>query len=187
MPAAGPAGAPSVSDMRRSDDRWARAGDRHWRGGARLAASCATLFGAMSLLVDWDAGTLTTARALLWLGLSVAVFTILLPARVTAGTGWLAVRGPWRRRMVRTDALTTVRQYDGVSSRLVLRDAYGHRLELDPRVLAANPLIWHELDTGVRRSVEHGTLLHGGDVLDRLGHGIDDETARAVLRASGLS
>jgi hypothetical protein len=173
--------------MRRSDDRWVRAGDRHWPGSARLATSCAALFGAMSLLVDWDAGSLSLPRALLWLGLSAVLFTILLPARVTAGTGWLAVRGPWRRQMVRTDALTTVWRYDGVSSHLVLHDTYGHRLELDPRVLAANPLIWHELDTGVRRSVERGTLLQGTDVLDRLGHAIDEETVRSVLKASGLS
>lgn len=161
--------------------------DRHWRAGARLAASCAALFAAMSLLVDWDAGSLSPPRALLWLALSAAVFTVLLPARVTAGPGWLEVRGPWRRRLVRTDALTTVWRHDDVSPHLVLRDAYGHRLELDPRVLAANPLIWHELDTGVRRSAERGTLLRGGDVLDRLGHSIDDETVRGVLRASGLS
>ncbi|WP_328748931.1 hypothetical protein OHT57_26145 [Streptomyces sp. NBC_00285] len=173
--------------MRRSDDRWDRAGDRHWRGSARLAASCTTLFGAMCLLVDWDARSLSPLRVVLWLGMSAALFTVLLPPRVTAGTGWLAVRGPWRRRVVRTDALTTVRRYDGVSSQLVLRDAYGHRVELDPHVLAANPLVWHELDTGVRRSVERGTLLQGADVLERLGHSIDDETARAVLRASGLS
>ncbi|NNN34259.1 hypothetical protein HLK59_28630 [Streptomyces sp. S3(2020)] len=173
--------------MRRPDGRWARTGDRHWRGGALLATGCAALFGAMSLLVDWDAGSLSPLRALLWVGLSAAFFTVLLPAQVTAGTGWLAVRGPWRRQMVRTDALTTVWRYDGVSSRLVLRDAYGDRLELDPRVLAANPLIWHEFDTGVRRSVERGTLLQGGDVLDRLGHDIDDETVLAVLKASGLS
>ncbi|MDQ0933650.1 hypothetical protein [Streptomyces turgidiscabies] len=110
---------------------------------------------------------------------------------MTAGAGWPAVRDPWRRRTVRTDALTTalttVRRYGDISYRLVLRDAYGHRVELDPRVLAANPLLWHELDTGVRRSVERGTLLRGADVLDRLGHSIDEETARAVLRASGLS
>jgi hypothetical protein len=172
--------------MRRSSDRWAPAGDRHWRGGARLAASCAVLFGALSLLVDWDAGSLSPLRALLWISMSAALFTVLLPPRVTAGPGWLAVRGPWHRCMVRTDALTTVRQYDGVSSHLVLRDVHGRQLELDPRILAANPLIWHELDTGVHRSVERGTLLHGTDILERLGHHIDDETTRAVLRASGL-
>ncbi|MEU1516045.1 hypothetical protein ABZ490_28565 [Streptomyces sp. NPDC005811] len=172
--------------MQRTDRR-APAGDRHWRGSARLATSCALLFCALSLLVDWDAGSLTPTRALLWSTLSAAVFTVLLPPRVTAGPGWLAVRSPWCRRMVRTDALVTVRQYGGVSSHLVLRDVHSRRLELDPRVLAANPLIWHEFETGVRRSLERGTLLQGADVLEQLGHRIDDETTRAVLRASGLS
>lgn len=165
----------------------APAGDRHWRGSARFAVSCALTFCAMALSVDWDAGTLAPSRALLWLALSTALFTILLPHRVTAGPGWLAVRGPVRRRMIRTDALTGVRQYDGVTSHLVLRDVYGHRLELDPRVLAANPVLWHELDTGVRRSLERGTLREGTDILERLGHQIDDTTAQAVLRASGIS
>ncbi|MGW5463293.1 hypothetical protein [Streptomyces sp. NPDC003996] len=163
------------------------AGDRHWRGSARLALTCALLFCALSLLVDWDAGSLTPVRALLWVTLSAAVCAVLLPQRVSAGPGWLAVRTSWRRHVVRTDALVSVRQYDGVSSHLVLRDADGHRLELDPRVLTANPLLWHELDTGVRRSLERGTLLRGADVLHRLGRRIDDETVRAVLRASGLS
>lgn len=172
--------------MRRFDDRCVGAGDRHWRGSARLATSCAALFGAMSLLTDWDAGSLSLPRALLWLALSAALFTVLLPARVTAGAGWLAVRSPWRRQTVRTDALTTVWRYDGVSSHLVLHDTYGHRLVLDPRVLAANPLIWHELDTDVRRSVERGTLLQGRDVLRGLGRRIDEETLRGVLRESGL-
>ncbi|MFG2128694.1 hypothetical protein ACGFNV_12985 [Streptomyces sp. NPDC048751] len=163
------------------------AGDRHWRGSARFAVSCALVFCAMALLVDWDAGSLAPLHALLWVTASTVVLTILLPPRVTAGPGWLAVREPWSRRLVRTDALVAVRQYDGVSSHLVLRDTYGYRLELDPRVLVANPLLWHELDTGVRRSLERGTLHQGADVLERLGHRIDDETARAVLRASGLS
>jgi hypothetical protein len=35
--------------------------------------------------------------------------------------------------------------------------------------------------------MEHGTLRQGADVLERLGHRIDDEALRAVLRASGLS
>ncbi|MFE9453742.1 hypothetical protein [Streptomyces sp. NPDC006739] len=164
----------------------APAGDRHWRGGATLAACCAVGFAALTLLVDWDAGTLTPARAALWTALSAAVLAVLLPPRVSAGPGWLSVRGPLRRRSVRTDALTAVGQYGDVSSHLVLRDAYGHRLEVDPRVLAASPLLWHELDTGVRRSLERGTLCQGADVLDRLGRRIDADTARAVLRASGL-
>ncbi|MEU0206296.1 hypothetical protein [Streptomyces canus] len=168
-------------------DRRVLAGDRHWRGNARLAAICALVFCALSLLVDWDGGTVTLLRALLWLTLSVTVFAVLLPPQVTAGPGWLEVRTPWRRHIVRTDALVAVRQYGGVSARLVLCDTHGGRLDLDPRVLAANPLIWHELDTGVHRSVDRGTLLQGTDVLGQLRHRIDDETARAVLRASGLS
>ncbi|MGW0766228.1 hypothetical protein [Streptomyces sp. NPDC002676] len=163
------------------------AGDRHWRGSARLAVGCALAFCVLSILVDWDAGSLTPLRALLWVTLSATVCTVLLPQRVSAGPGWLAVRTPWRRVVVHTDALAAVRQYDGVSSHLVLRDIHGHRLELDPRVLVANPLLWHALDTGVRRSLERGTLRQGADVLDRLGRLIDDETIQAVLRASGLS
>ncbi|MFE2532177.1 hypothetical protein, partial [Streptomyces sp. NPDC059371] len=138
------------------------AGDRNWRAGARLAVTCALLFCAMALLVDWDAGSLTSPRALLWLMVSAVVGFVLLPPRVSAGPGRLVVRTPWRRHVVHTDALTTVRQYDGVSSHLVLRDVHGHRAELDPRVLTANPLIWHELDTGVRRSVVGGGGRRGG-------------------------
>ena len=163
------------------------ADDRHWRGSARLATGCALTFAVMAVLVDWDADTLTPPRALLWLALSTAVLTVLLPHRVSAGPGWLAVRGPVRRRRVRTDALVVVGQYGDVATRLVLRDAFGNRLELDPRVLVANPLIWHELDTGVRRSLERGTLRQGTDVLRQLGRLIDDETALSVLRASGIS
>lgn len=148
---------------------------------------CALGFAAMTELVDWDAGTLTPPRTLLWLTLSATLLVVLLPPHVTAGPGWLAVQGTMRRQVVRTDALVTVRQFDGVSLHLVLRDAYGHRLELDPRVLVTNPLLWHEVDTGVRRSLERGTLREGAEVLQRLGHRIDDETARSVLRASGLS
>ncbi|MEU1515001.1 hypothetical protein ABZ490_23115 [Streptomyces sp. NPDC005811] len=172
--------------MRRSGPR-DPADDRHWSGSARFAMGCALVFCAMTMVVDWDAGSLTPVRALLWAALSTAMCAVLLPPRVSAGPGWLAVRTPWRRRMVRTDALVAVRQYDGASAHLVLRDTQGNRLELDPRVLAANPLIWHELDTGVRHSVERGTLRQGAEVLERLGHRIDDETAEAVLRLSGLS
>ncbi|MER6535644.1 hypothetical protein ACWDE0_17530 [Streptomyces sp. 900105755] len=163
------------------------AGDRTWRGGARLAVGSALGFGGLTFAVDWDAGTLTPARALLWVTLSAAILVVLLPARVTAGPGWLAVRGALRRRTVRTDSLVSVGQYGDVAAHLVLRDTRGNRLELDPAVLHANPLLWHELDTGVRRSVERGTLRRGTEVLARLGHEIDDTNARAVLAASGLT
>lgn len=141
----------------------------------------------MTLLVDWDAHTLTAPRTMLWLVMTAAIFTILLPQRVTAGPGWLAVRGLVRRQVVRTDALVTVRQYGDVSAYLTLRDTDGRRLDLDPRILVTNPLLWHELDTGVRRSRASGTLLEGIDVLERLRHEIDDAEARAVLRASGIT
>ena len=172
--------------MRRSGPAGS-AGDRHWRGSARLATGCALVFCAMSVLVDWDAGSLTPLRALLWVALSAVVCAVLLPPRVTAGPGWLRVYAPWCRQVIHTDTLTAVRRYDGVSSHLVLRDTHGHTLKLDPRVLTANPLLWHELDTGVRRSLERGTLRHGAEIMKRLGQDIDDETTEAVLRASGLS
>ncbi|MEU0968709.1 hypothetical protein ABZ357_26065 [Streptomyces sp. NPDC005917] len=163
------------------------AGDRTWRGSARLAVGCALGFGGLTLLVDWDAGTLTPVRALLWVTLSAVILTVLLPARVTAGPGWLAVRGPLRRRTVRTDSLVHVGQYGDLSAHLVLCDTAGNRLELDPNVLHANPLLWHELDTGVRRSLARGTLRRGTEVLAQLRREIDDTNTRAVLKASGLT
>lgn len=163
------------------------AGDRHWRGSARLAVAYALVFGTLATLTDWEAGSLTPGRAALWLGLATAIGLLLMPPRVAAGRGWLSVRGPLCRRAVRTDALVGVRQYDGVSSHLVFRDIDGRRLELDPRVLAANPFLWHEVDTGLRHSLETGTLCQGVEVLRRLERAIDDEEARAVLKESGMS
>ncbi|MFE6622695.1 hypothetical protein [Streptomyces sp. NPDC057740] len=162
-------------------------GDRHWRGSARFALGCALLFLGMTLLVDLDGETLTPARTLLWLALTALLFTILFPQRVTAGPGWLEVRGLLRRQTVRTDELVAVRRHGRVTALLTFRDTDGYRLDLDPRVLIANPLLWHELDTGVRRSRERGTLLEGTDVLEQLAHQIDDATTQAILKASGFS
>ncbi|WP_031487764.1 hypothetical protein [Streptomyces bicolor] len=173
--------------MQGNGPRPAPTSDRHWRGGARFATGCALAFFGMTLLVDWDAHTLTPPRTLLWLVMTSVIFTILLPQRVTAGPGWLAVRGLVRRQTVRTDALVSIRQYGDISAHLTLRDTDGRRLDVDPLVLVTNPLLWHELDTGVRRSRAGGTLLEGTDLLERLRHQIDDATARAVLRASGIS
>ncbi|GAU69183.1 hypothetical protein SSP35_11_00020 [Streptomyces sp. NBRC 110611] len=72
------------------------------------------------------------------------------------------------------------------SRRLVLRDVHGRWLELDRRVLEADPLVWHLLDAGVRRSLDRGTLRHGAYVLQELADRIDGHEARAVLKASGL-
>ncbi|WP_432035200.1 hypothetical protein ABVG11_34030 [Streptomyces sp. HD1123-B1] len=160
--------------------------DRRWRGDARCAAYCALAFVALTTLLDWGSGGLTMGRADLWALIGAVVFTVLRPARVTAGDGWVAVRGLLCERRVRTDALVSVTQYGSVSTRLVLRDVHGHVVELDPDVLVANPLLWHRLDTGARRSRRSGTLRQGGAVLDRLGERIDGGTAREILRASGL-
>ncbi|KKD07500.1 hypothetical protein [Streptomyces sp. WM6386] len=163
------------------------ADDRHWRGTVRLAAGLALTFGALTLFVDWDMGTLTLTRALLWLTLSATVFAVLFPQRVTAGPGWLEVQGLAGHHRVHTDALVSVQLYGQISSHLILRDTHGNRLECDPRVLITNPFLWHELDTGVRHSLEHGTLRQSPDALRHLGQEIDDEAALSVLRASGIS
>jgi hypothetical protein len=163
-----------------------RAGDRHWRGGARFALWCTLAFYGPAMLLDRAAGTLTLQRAGLWTLLAALILVVLLPPRVTAGEGWLAVQGLVRKRRVRTDALVEVRQHEGISAHLLLRDAGGRWVELDPRVLAANPLLWHAVDAGARRSRERGTLRSGTDVLQRLSERIDGAEAQAVFRASGL-
>ncbi|MBL1097540.1 hypothetical protein JK363_12775 [Streptomyces sp. 205] len=160
--------------------------DRRWRGDARCAAYCALTFVVLTTLLDWGSGGLTVGRADLWALIGAVVFMVLRPARVTAGDGWLAVRGLLCERRVRTDALVSVMEYGSISTRLVLRDAHGHAVELDPDVLVANPLLWHRLDAGARRSRQRGTLRHGAAVLDRLGERIDGGTAREILKASGL-
>jgi len=147
---------------------------------------CAVAFFGLSLLVDGYSGGLTLSRAVLCAVLGAVVFAVLLPPRVTAGQGWLAVRGLLREHRVRTDALVTVESYGTVASRVVLRDAYGGWAELDPQGLAANPLLWHLLDAGARRSRAGGTLRSGTDVLRELAERIDGERARAVFRASGM-
>ncbi|GGX43187.1 hypothetical protein [Streptomyces noursei] len=160
--------------------------DRHWRAHARRALQCALAFVGLLVLLDWGSGGLTPARAGLWALLGAVAFAVLLPARVSAGDGWLAVRGLVGRRQVRTDALVAVRRYGGVAPRLLLRDARGRRLVLDSRVLEANPLIWHLLDAGARRSLALGTLRHGTHALGELADRIDGQEARGVLAASGL-
>ncbi|MFI9343637.1 hypothetical protein ACIG0D_20575 [Streptomyces sp. NPDC052773] len=160
--------------------------DRQWTRHLRGAlASAAVLLGAL-LLIDWAATTLTPWRGALWLVLAALLFLMLCPPRVAAGTGWLETRFLLRTRRVRTDLLVSVRCSDGIAQRLVLRDALGARVELDPRVLVANPELWHRLDEDAQRAQTAGALLCGRTALDRLGRRVDRETAHAVFRVSGL-
>ncbi|MFI9358028.1 hypothetical protein [Streptomyces lydicus] len=152
----------------------------------RRALQYSLAFVGLLMVLDWGEGSLTLPRAMLWAVLGIGVLAVLLPSRVAAGDGWLAVHGLVRERRVRTDALVSVRRYGGIASHLVLRDTYGKWLELDSRVLEANPLIWHLLDAGARRSLASGTLRHGTQELQELADRIDGQEARAVLTASGL-
>ncbi|MEU5613237.1 hypothetical protein ACI2L4_38450 [Streptomyces sparsogenes] len=160
--------------------------DRHWRLDARYAGLCALGFAGLTILLDWGSGGLTVPRADLWAVLGVLVFAVLRPPRVSAGDGRLAVRGLVRERRVCTDALVAVRLDGSIATRLVLRDAYGGSVAFDPKVLVANPLLWHQLDAGARRSRERGMLRHGESTLRRLGERIDGGAVREVLRASGM-
>ncbi|EMF02003.1 hypothetical protein [Streptomyces mobaraensis] len=161
--------------------------DTGWPARARGAACCAALL--FAVLIALDAGTLglTGPRTLLWAALAVVLLAILLPPHVTAGDGWLASRGLLRRRRVLTGRLVAVHWGGAFAQRLVLRDAAGNRLELDLQVLAANPALWHRLDTALRHSRTHGTLRIGSADLEQLTRALDAVTAHAVLRVSGLA
>jgi hypothetical protein len=158
---------------------------RGWHADPRWAVACAGAFLGLAMLLDAGSGGLTAPRAGCWVGLSLGLLAVLLPSRVVAGDGWLTVRSPVRTRSVRTDALAGVCRTGDVAVRLVLRDVHGGRVELDPRILVASPLLWHLLDAGVRRSRERGTLRYGARVLGELGERVDGE-AESILRASGL-
>ncbi|MFF7794022.1 hypothetical protein [Streptomyces sp. NPDC007991] len=119
-------------------------------------------------------------------GLALVLFLVLVPPRITAGEGWLRVRGPLGRRQVRTDRLVSVRTTGNAGQRLVLRDSLGGRVEFDPRVLIANPSLWHHLDTDARGSAPRGRLREGSAALDHLAHRVDRETTLAIFRISGL-
>ncbi|MFE0255789.1 hypothetical protein [Streptomyces sp. NPDC059010] len=160
--------------------------DRSWARELRYAVVCGVMLFGVLVLLDWVFRDLTAGRAVLWAALGVLLSTLLTPARVTAERGVLDARGLLTRRRVRTDRLVAVRMSEGVAQRLVLTDTSGGRLVLDPRVLAANPLLWHHLDEGARRSRRRGTLRYGTAVLDRLGRRIDSEACHGILRASGL-
>ncbi|MFI6352247.1 hypothetical protein ACIBJF_06170 [Streptomyces sp. NPDC050743] len=122
----------------------------------------------------------------LWLALALLLFLVLFPARVSAHGNWLTSRRLLVERRVRTDQLVSVRCLKGVSQRLLLRDAHGARVEIDPEVLVSNPVLWHRLEEGARKAAAEGLLLCGQTALHRLAARVDRETALAVFKASGL-
>ncbi|MEU9124153.1 hypothetical protein AB0C96_30565 [Streptomyces sp. NPDC048506] len=160
--------------------------DRTWLPEMRAALWCTAGLFTVMLLVDLANGTLTPWRTLCWVTVALLLFSVLAPPRVSAGEGWLASRGLVRTHRVHTDLLVVVRREDGTASRLVLRDALGGRVVLDPKVLTANPMLWHRLDRGVRRSRERGLLRCGAAPLQALADRIDGDGALAVFEASGL-
>ncbi|MFC7257865.1 hypothetical protein [Streptomyces lutosisoli] len=160
--------------------------DRHWASDLRSSIRCAAVLLALLLLIDWGAGTLTALRATLWVTLAVLLFLVLYPTRVSAGEGWLVARGLRGARRVRTDHLVSVRCLNGVGQRLVLRDTFGARVEIDPRVLITNPPLWHRLDEDARVSALRGSLTCGATALCRVSERIDRETAMTVFKVSGL-
>ncbi|MET8743675.1 hypothetical protein [Streptomyces sp. NPDC004728] len=160
--------------------------DHGWAADLRFAVHCAVALLGLLLAVDAAARHLTWPRALLWTGLSALLWAVLVPPRVRAGAGWLSSRRLFHERTVRTDRLVSARWSDGVAQRLVLRDADGHRVEVDPEVFLANPALWHRLDEDVRGCVERGTLRCGVTALRQLADRIDRRHARAVFTVSGL-
>ncbi|WP_234345197.1 MULTISPECIES: hypothetical protein [Streptomyces] len=160
--------------------------DRNWAPELRAAACGTATVLAIMLTVDLAAHTIDPLRAACWTAIAVVLFAALFPVRVTAGANWLAVRGLLCEHRVRTDLLVLVHRSDGMAPRLVLRDITGSRVELDPKALTGNPVLWHLLDTGARLSRERGLLRSGGEVLRALGERIDGDGARGVFEASGL-
>ncbi|MBW5480947.1 hypothetical protein [Streptomyces bambusae] len=140
----------------------------------------------MILAIDAAAGSLTWLRSTGWTALAVLVFVILLPPRISARPGALSARGLLTERAVRTDALVSVRWHDGIAQRMILRDADGRRMEIDPNVLVRNPALWHRVDTDSQISLERGTLLCGATALRQLAQRVDRETARTVFQISEL-
>lgn len=160
--------------------------DIHWAGERRSAVGVAFLLCTALFAMDAGFGELDLVRGALWSGLAGLVFVILLPPRVSVRPGLLSARGLLVTRTVRTDSLVSVRWADGVAQRMILRDAEGSRVEIDPAVLVRNPAMWRRLDADSRTAIRRGTLLCGETALRELGQRIDRETARTVFTVSGL-
>lgn len=169
----------------RGEDGPAVACDRAWSGRLWSAYGAAATVLAVALVTDgWD-GTLDLPRLAICGALASVLFAILLPARTTAGDGWLEVRGLLRRRRVHTDYLVSARFLGEIDRRVVLRDAFGGRVSVEVRVLHANPFLWHELDRGARRAHSAG-LLPDRSALRDLAESIDTAGARELLSAAGM-
>ncbi|MFD9409848.1 hypothetical protein ACFWBN_22935 [Streptomyces sp. NPDC059989] len=160
--------------------------DIHWAGERRSAIGVGFLLFTALFAMDAGFGGLDVTRGVLWTGLAGLVFVILLPPRVSVGPGLLSARGLLLTDTVRTDCLVSVRWSDGVAQRMVLRDAEGGQVEIDPTVLIRNPAMWRRLDTDTRTSIRRGTLLCGATALRQLAERIDRETAHTVFKVSGL-
>ncbi|MEU9394198.1 hypothetical protein AB0D86_29930 [Streptomyces sp. NPDC048324] len=160
--------------------------DRAWTQELWSSVRCVGVLLALLLLVDWASGRLALWRTVLWLVLAGLLFVVLYPARVSARGNWLASRRLVREYRVRTDLLVSVRCLDGISQRLLLRDALGGRVEIDPEVLVRNPQLWLHLAEGARKAADDGLLLCGATALRGISRRVDRETARAVFKASGL-
>lgn len=174
------------NEARREQASAGTAHDRRWASDLGSSVRCSAALLALLLLVDAAAGALTLHRGALWATLALLLLAVLYPPRVRAGRGWLSSRGLLRERRVRTDRLVSVRCRDGVAQRLVLRDTFGARVEIDPHVLVGNPDLWRRLDEDARRSASSGSLTCGATALRRVAERIDRETAERVFRASGL-
>ncbi|MDX2681652.1 hypothetical protein [Streptomyces soliscabiei] len=161
--------------------------DRHWAADMRSAIRCTSAFLGLLLLADAAAGTFTALRAVLWSGLALLLFLVLMPTRVTAGEGWLAVRTLSGTRRVRTDRLVSVRTTGRAGQRLMLRDALGGGVEFDTQALVANPALWHRLDADARVSTARGHTARHLAALSALATRIDRETAWTVFKVSGLA
>lgn len=160
--------------------------DLLWARDVRDSVRCAGVLLTLLLLLDWGTDRLSLWRGALWVASALLLFLVLCPARVRAGEDWLSVRRLRRERRVRTDLLVSIRCLDGVSQRLVLRDAFGGRVEIDPEVLVRNPPLWFRLEAGARKAAAGGTLLCGATALRRLSLRVDREAAQAVFKVSGL-
>ncbi|WP_420078759.1 hypothetical protein ACN6AT_05780 [Streptomyces sp. JL4002] len=160
--------------------------DVRWAGERRSALSVAFLLFTALFAADSGFDTLDPTRGAAWTGLAGLVFVILYPSRVSVRPGLLSTRGLLMTDTVRTDRLVSVRWSDGMAQRLVLRDAEGSQVEIDPAVLVRNPAMWHLLDADARASIRRGTLLSGVSALQELSERIDRETARTVFKVSGL-